>query len=107
MGQSSYQGQQEILQVGKKEGKNVIFRVSVTRKALDNLSEAPIEEILKKFKESGALDKVGFFIEKDQSTLTQIKAMLPAEWKKMFEEALKFMKKIVDIMLKIRKGRDS
>ena len=45
----------------KKEGKNVIFRVSVTRKALDNLSEAPIEEILKKFKESGAMDKVGFF----------------------------------------------
>ena len=33
--------------------------------------------------------------------------MLPAEWKKMFEEALKVMKKIVDIMLKIRKGRDS
>ena len=33
--------------------------------------------------------------------------MLPAEWKKMFEEALKFMRKIVDIMLKIRKGRDS
>ena len=47
-----------------KEGKNVIFRVSVTRKALDNLSEAPIEEILKKFKESGAMDKVGFFKEK-------------------------------------------
>ena len=64
MGQSSYQGQQEILQVGKKEGKNVIFRVLVNRKALDNLSEAPIEEILKKFKESGAMDKVGFFKEK-------------------------------------------
>ena len=38
---------------------------------------------------------------------SKIKAMLPAEWKKMFEEALKFMRKIVDIMLKIRKGRDS
>lgn len=44
----------------KKKGKHVIFRISVTRKALDNLSEAPIEEILKKFKESGAMDKVGF-----------------------------------------------
>ena len=65
MGQSSYQGQQEILQVGKKEGKNVIFLVSVTRKALDNLSEAPIEEILKKFKESGAMNKVGFFLKKN------------------------------------------
>ena len=42
----------------------MIFRVSVSRKALDNLSEAPIEEILKKFKESGAMDKVGFFKEK-------------------------------------------
>ena len=39
----------------------MIFRVSVSRKALDNLSEAPIEEILKKFKDSGAMDKVDFF----------------------------------------------
>merc|ERR1719341_1444698 len=60
------------------------------KKAIDNFIEAPIEDIIKGFEDSGVVDK--------------IKEFLGEEHKRMLDEAVDWSKKIVDVVLKIKKS---